>query len=556
MKTITQTITTKISGIFSPEERYQIPESPGIYIYKDKDNNILYIGKAKNLRKRVASYFIKTPIFLKTHLLIQQINIIDIIVVNTESEALFLEATLIKKHLPKFNINFKDGKFYPYIKVTTTDEFPRFFMTRNKIEDKNLYFGPYTNVKSVRGTLEVLQKIFQLRTCRNLPKTECLEYHMNRCSAPCIKKITAKKYNTLVNKAIKFLSGNRKELIQELHDKMEKSAKNLLFEKAQLYKEQLDSIYNLDEQQDVYLNSKDNIDIVGIATQNGQFGIVISQIRQGKLMGKEGFIVKNTPQYSEKLTLAEVLEEFIINHYSERTKHIHCLLINQEYTDLAQSLTEWFEADGDTLPVRSISDADSHENTLLSLTEKNAAIHLERIVSEPDLLEVLASLQNELKLQNFPSIIEGFDIAKLDGTLASGVMVQFQGGEPNKNNYRFFNIQAENQQDDFIAIEEAVYRRYSRILDNNESLPQLIVIDGGKGQLSAALKSLKKLHIDTVDIISLAKQEEEIFQPNQKIGTILPKNSKVLHLLQRVRDESHRFSQYQLHRRMDKKMKS
>jgi len=555
MRNSKQTITTKISGIYTPEERNEIPENPGIYIYKDKSNIILYIGKAKNLKKRIASYFIKHPIFLKTHLLVQQIHIIDIIIVNTESEALFLEATLIKKYLPKFNINFKDGKFYPYIKVTTKEEYPRIFMTRNKIEDGNLYFGPYISVGTVRGTLEILQKIFQLRTCRKLPKTECLEYHINRCSAPCIKKISLEKYNQSVSNAIKFLSGYRQELIKELQEKMKQAAKELLFEKAQLYKDQLEVLNNLDEKQNVYLNSKDDIDIIGLVEQNGQFGIAVSLIRQGKLTGKEGFTVKHNPQYTEKLIKEMILEEFIINRYSDLNNQAHNILIDNEFSSLIQPLTDWFQANDDHIIIYSTNDKKSHEFALLSLTTKNATIHLERITSEPDLLEILSELQIELDLNNFPSIIEGFDIAKLDGTLASGVMIQFQGGEPYKDNYRFYNIKDENQQDDYIGMEEIIYRRYKKILDNNETLPQLIIIDGGKGQLSSALKSLKKLKIQNIDIISIAKKEEEIFKPHQKIGIILPKNSKVLHLLQRVRDESHRFSQFQLHRRMDKKLK-
>ncbi len=539
---------TQISGIFTPDTKNEIPEHPGVYIYKDKNDTILYIGKAKNLRKRVSSYFIKTPVFLKTHLLVQQINTIDIIVVNTEDEALFLEATLIKKHLPKFNINFKDGKFYPYIKITTSEEYPRIFITRTKYDDKNLYFGPYVSAGNVRATLEILQKMFQLRTCKTLPKKECLEYHMSRCSAPCVNKITPKNYFKSVQKAIDFLSGGKEKLLQDLQKKMQQASKEMLFEKAQIYKDQLEALYSLEQKQQVYLSSDKDIDIIGIYERMGSFGIVVSLLRQGKLSGKEGYIVKNTQNFDT----IDILDEFIRNKYSQNTSLPHQILINQDYEQICENLQQWFLEDEINLEIKGISDTDSQEYSLLNLAEKNASVHLEQSLSEPDTLNTLHLLQQELSLKNFPSIIEGFDVAKLDGTLASGVMVQFKGGEPFKKGYRLFNIKAENQQDDYIAMEESVTRRYK----NLEELPQLIVIDGGKGQLSSAQKALKKLKIDNVDLISIAKQEEMIFSDTHPEGLLLPKNSHVLHLIQRVRDESHRFSQHQLHRRMDKKMKS
>ncbi len=555
MKKQTSSQIHQITGIFTPETKSAIPENPGVYIYKDSNDTILYIGKAKNLRKRVASYFIKTPVYLKTHLLVQEIKNIDIIVVDNENEALFLEATLIKKHLPKFNINFKDGKFYPYIKVSLKDDFPRIFITRNKYEDDGLYFGPYASAGNVRATLEILQKMFQLRTCKILPKKECLEYHMGRCSAPCINKISPEEYKENLEGALNFLKGDKATLIEDLKTKMKAAAKEMLFEKAQIYKEQLDSLYALDEKQHVYITSDQDIDIIGIEEKNGTFGIVVSLLRQGKLTGKEGFIVKQDPS-KPLFSTQEILEEFIINKYSANDSLPHSILINEKFDSTIQGLSDWLKEDDITITIRCATKENSQEYPLLTLAEKNALVHLEQILSEPDLLQTLTNLQKELKLKNFPSIIEGFDIAKLDGTLASGVMVQFQGGEPNKSSYKMFNIKAENQQDDYIAMEEAVYRRYKRLLDEKKTLPQLIVIDGGKGQLSSALKALDKLEIKDIDIISIAKQEEEIFKPRQKIGTLLPKNSPVLHLIQRVRDESHRFSQYQLHRRMDKKMRS
>ncbi|MGL4561697.1 MAG: excinuclease ABC subunit UvrC [Brevinema sp.] len=540
----------KISGIFSPDQRNEIPEQPGVYLYKNKQHDIIYIGKAKNLKKRVSSYFNKTHLYLKTHLLVQQIHIIDIIVVENEQEALLLEATLIKQHLPKFNIDFKDGKFYPYIKIIKKEKFPRIIMTRNKMMDKNLYFGPYISAGVVRSNLELIQKIFQIRTCKTLPKKECIEYHMGRCAAPCIGKITEKEYNDNISKAVKFFSGKKDPLIKTLEQKMKEAATSLLFEKAQIYKEQLDAILSLENNQHVYVTLKGKIDIVGIEEQGTHISIAVSLIRNGKLSGKLGFSVNNNPSFS----LAETFAEFLASYYTDEEDVPDKIVISEEFQHICEGLTTWFQSNDVPITVNTATNQD--ETALLSLAQKNALVHLDRISSEPDLLEVLAELQKTLNLKHFPSIIDGFDIAKLDGTLASGVAVRFQGGEPLKDFYRLFNIRAENQQDDFIAMEESVYRHYKNILTNNEPLPQLILIDGGKGQLSSAIKALKKLGLENdIDIISIAKQEEEIFKPNQKIGMLLPHNSKILYLLQRVRDESHRFSQVQLHRRMDKKLR-
>ncbi|MGL4387817.1 MAG: excinuclease ABC subunit UvrC [Brevinema sp.] len=539
-----------ISGIFTPDQRNELPESPGVYFFKDLNNNIIYIGKAKNIKKRVSSYFNKTHLLLKTYLLVQHIHIIDIILVDNEQEALLLEATLIKKHLPKFNIDFKDGKFYPYIKVIKKEKFPRIIMTRNKIEDKNLYCGPYASAGVVRSNLDLIHKIFQIRSCKTLPKKECMEYHIGRCSAPCIGKISEKEYRDSVNKAIKFLSGKKDTLVKLLKKNMKKASAELLFEKAQIYKEQLDAILLLDNNQHIYVSLKGKIDIIGIQEQGSHIGITLSLMRDGRLTGKLGFTVKNT----EYFPLEQILEEFLVSHYTNEEDFPNKILVNDSFEKSCQGLTEWFQ--NNEIPINVYTPSNNEEKALLSLAEKNALLHLERIISEPDLLTSLSELQKQLSLKNFPSIIDGFDVAKLDGTLASGVAVRFQGGEPLKESYRLFNIRAENQQDDFIAMEEIVTRHLKNILKNKESLPHLILIDGGKGQLSSALKGLTALGLDKeIDLISIAKKEEEVFKPHQKLGFLFPSNSDVLHILQRVRNEAHRFSQVQLHRRMDKKLK-
>ncbi|MGL5254855.1 MAG: excinuclease ABC subunit UvrC [Brevinema sp.] len=530
----------EIFSIFTPQTRGEIPEEPGVYIYKDKSGTIIYVGKAKNLRKRVSSYFIKRQVFLKTYLLVQEIANIDIIVVTNEREALLLEATLIKKHLPRYNINFKDGKFYPYIKATK-DKFPRIVITRNKIDDGSRYFGPYISAGAVRSNLEILQKLFKLRTCKVLPKKECLEYHMGRCSAPCINKIDDTAYAASVSDALAFLEGGRETLINALTAKMKEAAKSLLFEKAQIYKAQIDALNSLEEHQHVFLQDENATDIIGISNKNGAFGIAVSLLRKGRLSGKLGFTVKSKEEASA------VLEEFLISRYIEDSEPPTALIVNTQYQELAENVSALFEENQIPIVVRSPKE---DEQPLMLITERNASLHLERLLTTPDSLEILKEMQKVLGLKHFPSRIEGYDIAKLDGSLASGVMVCFTGGEADKKAYRMFNIRHENQQDDYAGMEEMLSRRLKRA-----PAPGLIVIDGGKGQLSAACKALEQENLPLDNIIALAKQNEEIFIPNRDESIILARNSAVLQLLQRVRDESHRFSQYQLHRRMDKKMK-
>lgn len=320
--------------------------------------------------------------------------------VENEREALLLEATLIKKHMPRFNINFKDGKFYPYIKALVKEKFPRLIMTRSHIDDGNLYFGPYTSAGAVRTNLEVLQKIFKLRTCRILPKKECMEYHIGRCSAPCIGKINEKEYLEAFESALKFLSGDKQELIESLQEKMKNAARELLFEKAQIYKEQLDAIYALDEKQHIYLSGGGNLDIIGLSSKNGRYSITVSLIRNGKLTGKLGFTAH---ALNKNLILNDpslILEEFIANRYSEEEVIPYGIIVNKDFTEAAEQLTEWFSENEISLTVRPPDN--DNENALLKLAEKNAAIHLEQQLSEPDMLEALHLLQKELNLKNMP----------------------------------------------------------------------------------------------------------------------------------------------------------
>lgn len=511
-------------AIFTPQEINNIPEHFGVYIMKDSSGNIIYVGKAKNLKKRISSYFQRKH-DIKTASLVENIAFIDIISVNNESEALILEANFIKQYKPKYNVQFKDNKFYPFIKITN-EKFPRIVFAREEKRDGSLYFGPYISAKSVRDSIDIIQKIFQLRVCKVLPKKECLYYHINMCSAPCIKKISEIEYNKNVEKAIKFLNGDYQKLIQQLTKEMKEKAKELLFEEAQKIKEKIDSIKVFEESQNVFLNKEISRDYIGIFSKWGKSVIVVSRVRNGKMVGKQSF--SGTVYFEEN-------EEDILRHFLLEYKNDVDIVIDEKFKDLASELNS-------TNTQRKILIADNiTESSIIKIANENAALHFSQLWTKVDVSEHLDTLKEAIGLSKIPIRIEGFDIANILGEYAVASVISFYNGKPDKKNYRHMRIKNKNSPDDFAMIYEAVYRRYDRLKKENKELPDLILIDGGKGQLNAALKALNELELN-IDTISLAKENEEIFVPFKSEPIILPKNSPALHILQQVRDETHRFA--------------
>ncbi len=512
-------------AIFTPGEINKLPESSGIYIMKDKDGNIIYVGKAKNLKKRISSYFQKKTENIKTTSLVEKIAFIDIISVSNESEALILEANFIKQYKPKYNVQFKDNKFYPFIKITK-EKFPRIVFAREEKRDGSLYFGPYISAKAVRESIDLIQKIFMLRVCKKLPKKECLYYHIKMCSAPCINNISEKEYEKNVKKAIDFLNGKYKKLVENLTIEMKEKAKELKFEEAQIIKEKIESIRVFEENQNVFFNTSINRDYIGIYSKWGKTVIVVTRIRDGKMVGKQSFSGNTYFEESEE----EILKQFLL----EYEKGIE-IVLDKGFLELTKELNETFNEN------RFFIAENQTEESIIKIANENAALHFSQLWTKIDVSEHLDLLKNVLGLSKLPLRIEGFDIANILGEFAVASVISFYNGKPDKKNYRHMKIKNKNSPDDFAMIYEAVYRRYHRLKSENKELPDLILIDGGKGQLNAALKALNELELN-IDVISLAKENEEIFTQKSKESIILPKNSPALHILQQVRDETHRFA--------------
>lgn len=528
-----ESVLSENKGYVKPAEVNAMPTTPGVYLMKSDSGEVIYVGKAKNLKKRVSSYFHKKHADEKTRQLVEHIVLIDYISVPTEAEALFLEANLIKKYSPKYNVYFKDNKFYPFIRVTAGEKFPRIFLARQTPNDGSLYFGPYVSSQSVRRYIDVVQRLFKLRTCRELPKKECLNYHIHRCSAPCIGKVDETTYLAQVDEAVHFLRGEMDELMNKLDAGMRQASKELEFERAQAIKEKIDAIRFFEMSQSVYLASKINADFIETAADMGKAIFVVLIIRQGKLTGKRSYTA--SLQFEEEMD--DVVERFATEYYADSDKTQKKLVIGERFAGVAKTLTKYFEKQGVAATVPETDD----EKALMKIAAENATLHLSQVVSKVDVSVSLGELQGALGLDRLPMRIEGFDIANLLGEQAVASMVSFYAAKPDKKNYRHFKIRGKDTPDDFAMMREAVYRRYKRLRDEEESFPDLILVDGGKGQLNAALDALDELGLD-LNVASLAKRNEELYRPGISDPVVLPKNSAALHVVQRVRDESHRFA--------------
>ncbi|MFN3660229.1 MAG: excinuclease ABC subunit UvrC, partial [Brevinematales bacterium] len=389
-----------------------------------------------------------------------------------------------------------------------------------------------TSAAMVREYIDIIQRLFKIRTCRELPKRECLNYHIHRCSAPCIQKVTIEEYQEQVQNALRFLQGEYQKLIKEFEEKMYQASKKLLFEKAQLYKEQIQIIRNFEETQSVYLDKNINADFVEIATAQSKAVALVTLVREGKMIGKKSYSSDIIDQNEE-----EILEQFLIGYLAETTPP--SLVLDSRWQNLVPRLENYLLLEQKHIPISLASSRE--EKSLLHLAKENAHLHLMQILSRVESSQALHELQNVLDLDVLPMRIEGFDIANLFGQQAVASLVSFYGGKPDKSNYRHYKIRTKSTPDDFAMIHEAVLRRYKRLLEEKKELPDLVLIDGGKGQLNAALSALAELGI-SLNVIALAKKNEEIYTPYSDTPLLLPKNSPALHVLQQVRDETHRFA--------------
>ena len=497
-----------------------IPNNPGCYIFKDKSNKIIYIGKAKNLCKRVKSYFQKTELDPKTQALVQNIKSVDFFVTDNEVEALLLENNLIKKNRPKYNIDLRDSKSYAFIKITD-EEYPRLLIARRKRMGKGKFYGPFIHANTRDYIIWTLKKTFQIRTCKRIPKKACLRYHINLCTAPCIGKISKIEYNDKIKMVELILKGGTKELLESLNEKMKNASEKMNFERALELRNQRDAIEWLSEKQKMERQKIYNEDIINYIIEKDKVYLILFNVYKGILENKQDFEF----EYSENF-----LEEFIVQYYSENNVPRE-LIISKE---LDSSLIDFLKTKRNgsvkiTIPKK------GEKKHLMDLVNKNIELSFFGDI------EKLEDLKTKIKLHELPNVIECFDISHLSGTSTVASMVQFRNAKPDKSNYRRFKIMTVDGIDDTSAIAEVVRRRYTRLIRDFVEMPKLIIIDGGRGQLNSAINEINKLNLK-IPIISIAKKLEDIYVPGLMFPMKLNKKSKALKLIQEIRDEAHRFA--------------
>ena len=495
---------------------------------RDSRDTIIYIGKAKNLLNRVRSYFREKLDRPKTQILMSHFDSLEYIVTNSEKEALILEATLIKKHRPRYNVQLKDDKRYPYVKITN-EKFPRLVITRN-VAKNGVYYGPFTDVGSVKQTVKFLKSLFKIRTCRNMDGP-CLNSQIDLCYAPCSGNISEKEYLEIINKIDLFFQGKYSTIVKNLKREMSEAAINEEYEKAAVIRDQIASIEEIMEKQFVDLVDDDlDQDVIAIAPGENEVVVIIMPIRNGKIVGRDDFLMSGS-QYDSS---SEVLFAFIQQYYGYN-RHIPKQILLDEEIDEKELLEDWLsDLRGNKVHIK--VPQKGVKLRLVNMARKNAEI----IKHQKKKMEnALIELKKYLKLEKLPHIIEGYDISNISGKFAVGSKVSFKDGKPNKKMYKHFKMETPGP-NDFAMMEELLTRRLKMVDSDPE--PDLIVIDGGKGQLGMACGVLEKLNLTHIPIIGLAKEFEEIYIPNSKRPIIIPKNNKALHLLQQVRDESHRFA--------------
>jgi excinuclease ABC subunit C len=535
----------------------RVPASPGVYLFRDATGEVLYVGKAKSLRPRVRSYFqagsSDTRQGIKT--MAGRVETIETIVTSSEVEALHLEQNLVKRHRPPFNVRLRDDKSFPYIAVTVEDDYPRVMFTRERHRRGVWYFGPFANAKKVRETLDVLNRVFRYRPCEGPQPGRhsgipCLDYHIERCYAPCVGYISKDDYRELVDQVIEFLSGDDRPIRRRLEQEMREAAAEERFEDAARYRNRLHAIERLSERQAVERPSTGSVDVIGIAVSPERAAVQLFPLREGRMVDRHSFHLENAAGEE----LGEVLEQFCLEYYGAAPSIPPQILVPRGSGDTA-ALEEFLsERRGSRVDVRAPERGEKRR--LQELAQQNAqlALESETYVAETKRarrLESLEELREALNLESLPIRIECFDISNIQGQEIVGSMVVFEDAVARKSHYRKFTVRGLDGQDDFGAMREVIARRFSRLNADpgseewNESFaatPNLVVIDGGKGQLSAALAAMQELDLPRVAVISLAKRIEEVFVPGRAEPILLPRESPALQLLQRIRDEAHRFA--------------
>jgi excinuclease ABC subunit C len=548
----TATQTTREQRI--EEQLKGLPAKPGVYLFRSGRGSVLYVGKAKSLRSRVRSYFRGGDSRLGLDRLIERVEQIEVIVTSTEVEAFHLEQNLIKRYRPTFNVRLRDDKSYPYIAVTVEDEYPRVMFTRERHRRGVVYFGPYASAKKVRETLDVLNRVFPYRPCEGPQPGRhsgipCLDYHIDRCLAPCVGYVTKEDYREIVGRVIEFLSGETRPVLHELEEKMHAAAERQEFEEAARYRNRLTAVRHLAERQAADKRAIGTVDVVGIAAAGRTAAVQVFPLRGGRLVDRHTFYLENEAGED----VPQLLESFCLEYYGGAPSVPPLIVVPPEVGPTDALAGYLSDLRGSKVEVRAARRGEKRR--LQELAQQNAELALESDAANRERkrlrrIEALEELRECLNLESLPIRIECFDISNIQGESPVGSMVVFQDAVPKKAHYRKFGIKGVEGQDDFAMMAEVISRRFARAREVTEerydegfaAIPNLVVVDGGKGQLSAALAAVQEYDLPRLAVIALAKREEEVFVPGRSEPIELPAHSAGLQLLQRIRDEAHRFA--------------
>jgi excinuclease ABC subunit C len=533
-----------------------LPAKPGVYLFRDERGEVLYVGKAKTLRSRVRSYFQRsTDSRAQIAQLPSRVADVEVIVTGTEAEALHLEQNLVKRHRPPFNVRLRDDKSFPYIAVTVEDEYPRVMFTRERHRRGVWYFGPYANAKKVRETLDVLNRVFQFRPCEG-PKPgrhsgiPCLDYHIERCRAPCVGYVSQDEYRAIIDGVVEFLAGDSRPILRELEQKMRAAAAAERFEEAARHRNRLQAVQHLAERQAADRRSVGTVDVLGVAADGDRAVVQVFPLRDGRMIDRHSFHLENVAGQD----LTTILEAFCLEYYGSAPSVPPQLVVPRDAGDLS-ALAEFLAGRrGARVEVRAPERGEKRRLADLAAQNARLALESEEAASEQKRLRrvhALEELREALNLESLPLRIECFDISTIGGESTVGSMVVFEDAQPRKADYRKFGVRELDGQDDFAAMAEVVSRRFARLGRDAAdaewdasfaAAPNLVVVDGGKGQLSAALAAMQRFDLPRVAAIALAKREEEIFLPGRPDPVVLDERSAGLQLLRRIRDEAHRFA--------------
>jgi len=525
-----------------------LPASPGVYLFKDKEGKVIYVGKGANLSNRVKSYFgTPTNLSSKIQQLVAKICDFEFIVTSSEQEALILECNMIKKYHPRYNVRLKDNKSFPYLKIAINEDWPGVYITRRFQKDGARYFGPFASAGSVRKTLRLIKKIFPFRSCTKSidgkDKRPCLDYYIHRCLGPCIGAVDKQEYREVINQVILFLEGKQELVLRELSDKMKASAQQLQFEKAALLRDQIRAIEKVIEGQKIAITLRGEQDIIALARNEGQAYVEVFFVRNGKLIGRDHFIMEGIRDEEP----SHIMTSFAKQYYASAS-YVPPLILLQYPVDEMSMLSEWLKEQKGSrvklqVPQRGV------KKQLVSMVAENAGKGLQlakaRQMNPEAMLSALRELKDRLFLPRIPLRIECYDISDIQGALAVGSMVVLEKGLPKPAHYRRFRIKTVEGANDYAMIQETLRRRFRRGMVGKSTwaaIPDLVLIDGGKGHLATALEVRRELGVDSIPMASLAKENEEVFMPGEPKPVAMPKDSPALHLLQRARDEAHRFA--------------